>query len=193
MVNEKITSQGGCVFCPVSAAEQKDAQIQSRGRNQSRPQEDMLHSGDHRQLQQRQCSCLPAGVRAAGGWKASANLTRGADTPRWCSQCHRSPPSASGLFVAEGRAAHFRREANRFRDLPLPALPRAFIKYFREQKAPSKARGLCSRCGWRLESSGLWLPHSLLVFCPPSSMVPINFKTEIQPINVESIKGQRNR
>lgn len=24
-------------------------------------------------------------------------------------------------------------------------------------------------------------------------MVPINFKTEIQPINVESIKGQRNR
>lgn len=34
--------------------------------------------------------------------------------------------------------------------------------------------------------------HFFFFFVFPSSVVPINFKTETQPINVESIKGQRN-
>lgn len=114
-----------------------------------------------------------------------------------------SPPSASGLFVTEPRAAYFRREANRFRDLLLPGLQHAFIKYFREQKATSKARAPCSCCGWRLELGewpSQWLRNSIpflfiysfILFLSSLSMVPISFKTETWPINGESIKGQRN-
>lgn len=189
IVNEKITSHRGCVFCPVRTVGQR-CPSPKQGRNHSRVQEGMFHCGDHRLLQQRQCSCLEAeseqqvAERPAPTWPEVETRLCGA--PKATS----SPPWASGLFVTEHRAAHFRREANRFRDLPLPGLQHGFIKYFREQKDTSKARGLCSCRGWKLESGGPWLHHSLYnSFVFPSSMVPINFKTEAQPTNVESIKG----